>query len=50
VFTKPGASSAIFIDPNMTGHNWKKIGTYEALLPWVAHRSDLNYIIGENDR
>ncbi|HUC55408.1 MAG TPA: PDZ domain-containing protein [Candidatus Cybelea sp.] len=35
-------------DPNMTGHNWKKIGErYEALLPWVAHRSDLNYIIGE---
>jgi len=32
----------------MTGHNWKKIGErYEALLPWVAHRSDLNYIIGE---
>jgi len=25
----------------MTGHNWKKIGErYEALLPWVAHRSD----------
>jgi tricorn protease len=35
-------------DPNMTGHDWKKIGErYEALLPWVAHRSDLNYIIGE---
>jgi tricorn protease len=35
-------------DPNMTGHNWKKIGErYEALLPWVAHRSDLNYILGE---
>jgi len=35
-------------DPNMTGHNWKKIGErYEALLPWVANRSDLNYIIGE---
>ena len=35
-------------DPNMTGHNWRKIGErYEALLPWVAHRSDLNYIIGE---
>ncbi len=35
-------------DPNMTGHNWRKIGDrYEALLPWVAHRSDLNYIIGE---
>ena len=35
-------------DPNMTGHDWKKIGDrYEALLAWVAHRSDLNYIIGE---
>jgi len=32
----------------MTGHNWKQIGDrYEALLPWVAHRSDLNYLIGE---
>src|SRR5579864_707457 len=35
-------------DPNMTGHDWKKIGDrYEALLPWVVNRSDLNYIIGE---
>jgi tricorn protease len=35
-------------DPAMTGHDWKKIGDrYEALLPWVAHRSDLNYLIGE---
>jgi tricorn protease len=35
-------------DPNMTGHNWQKLGArYEALLPWVAHRSDLNYLIGE---
>ena len=35
-------------DPNMTGHDWKKLGArYEALLPWVAHRSDLNYLIGE---
>lgn len=35
-------------DPDMTGHDWNKIGKrYEALLPWVAHRSDLNYIIGE---
>ncbi len=35
-------------DPNMTGHNWQKLGErYEALLPWVAHRSDLNYLIGE---
>ena len=35
-------------DTNMTGHDWNKIGArYEALLPWVAHRSDLNYLIGE---
>src|SRR5258708_5075636 len=35
-------------DPAMTGHNWKQIGDrYEALLPCVAHRSDLNYLIGE---
>jgi tricorn protease len=35
-------------DPEMTGHDWKKIGErYEALLPWVADRSDLNYLIGE---
>ncbi|HEY1342977.1 MAG TPA: PDZ domain-containing protein, partial [Bryobacteraceae bacterium] len=35
-------------DPEMGGANWAAIGKrYEALLPWVAHRSDLNYIIGE---
>jgi tricorn protease len=35
-------------DPAMTGHDWKAMGArYEALLPWVAHRSDLNYLIGE---
>jgi tricorn protease len=35
-------------DPNMGGADWERIGKrYEALLPWVAHRSDLNYIIGE---
>jgi len=35
-------------DANMTGHDWEKLGArYEALLPWVAHRSDLNYLIGE---
>jgi tricorn protease len=35
-------------DPKMTGHDWEKIGKrYEALLPWVAHRADLNYLIGE---
>ena len=35
-------------DPDMGGLDWDKIGRrYQALLPWVAHRSDLNYIIGE---
>jgi tricorn protease len=35
-------------DPAMTGHDWKMLGErYERLLPWVAHRSDLNYLIGE---
>jgi tricorn protease len=35
-------------DPAMMGKDWKKIGDrYEALLPWVVDRSDLNYIIGE---
>lgn len=35
-------------DPGMCGVDWAAIGKrYEALLPWVAHRSDLNYIIGE---
>lgn len=35
-------------DPNMRGLNWEQIGKrYEALLPHVAHRSDLNYIMGE---
>jgi len=35
-------------DPNMGGLDWAAIGKrYEALLPWVAHRSDLNYLIGE---
>jgi len=35
-------------DPNMRGLDWRAVGArYEALLPWVAHRSDLNYVIGE---
>jgi tricorn protease len=35
-------------DPEMGGLDWTMIGKrYEALLPWVAHRSDLNYIIGD---
>ncbi len=37
-----------FWDPDMGGKDWKKIGRrYEKLLPWVAHRRDLNYLIGE---
>lgn len=37
-----------FWDPEMGGRDWAAIGKrYEALLPYVAHRSDLNYIIGE---
>ena len=37
-----------YYDPAMGGKDWAAIGKrYEALLPWVAHRSDLNYIIGE---
>jgi len=35
-------------DPAMGGLDWNAIGKrYDALLPWVAHRSDLNYLIGE---
>ncbi len=35
-------------DANMGGLNWRQMGErYESLLPWVAHRSDLNYIIGD---
>jgi len=37
-----------YYDPNMGGLDWAKIGKrYEALLPYVAHRRDLSYIIGE---
>ncbi len=37
-----------FWDPGMGGKDWDAIGKrYEKLLPWVAHRSDLNYLIGE---
>ncbi len=33
---------------NMHGYDWKAIGDrYRALLPHVAHRSDLNYVLGE---
>jgi tricorn protease len=37
-----------FYAANMHGYDWKKIGDqYRALLPYVGHRADLNYIIGE---
>ncbi len=33
---------------NMHGYDWKAIGDrYRPLLPYVAHRSDLNYVLGE---
>jgi tricorn protease len=33
---------------NLHGYNWKEIGDrYRQLLPHVAHRSDLNYVLGE---
>jgi tricorn protease len=35
-------------DPAMGGLDWEIIGKrYEALLPWVVDRDDLNYILGE---
>lgn len=35
-------------DPGLGGADWAAIGKrYQALLPWAAHRSDLNYLIGE---
>ncbi|MEM7352533.1 MAG: S41 family peptidase [Acidobacteriota bacterium] len=37
-----------FYVENMHGYDWRAIGDrYRALLPHVAHRSDLNYIISE---
>jgi tricorn protease len=37
-----------FYVENMHGYDWLAIGErYRALLPYVAHRSDLNYILGE---
>ncbi len=33
---------------NLHGYDWQAIGDrYRTLLPWVAHRSDLNYVLGE---
>jgi tricorn protease len=37
-----------FYAPNMHGYDWKAIGDqYRQLLKWVAHRADLNYVLGE---
>jgi tricorn protease len=37
-----------FYAPNMHGYDWEAIrARYSQLLPYVAHRSDLNYVIGE---
>jgi tricorn protease len=37
-----------FYDPKMLGLDWMAIGKrYEGFLPYVAHRSDLNYVIGQ---
>ncbi len=37
-----------FYVDNMHGYDWVALRQqYEALLPYVAHRSDLNYVIGE---
>lgn len=37
-----------FYDPNMHGVNWKAMhDRYAVLLPYVNHRNDLTYIIGE---
>lgn len=36
-----------FYDPNMLGLNWKAIGDrYASYLPYVSHRTDLNYVLG----
>jgi tricorn protease len=37
-----------YYDPAMGGLDWKAIGErYRQLVPYVAHRADLNYILGE---
>lgn len=37
-----------FYDPNMHGVNWKAMhDKYAPLLPYVSHRDDLTYLIGE---
>ncbi len=37
-----------FYDPNMHGQDWDQIRSkYQALVPHVAHRADLDYVFGE---
>jgi tricorn protease len=37
-----------FYVKNMHGYNWEALrDQYRSLLPYVAHRSDLNYVLGE---
>ncbi len=37
-----------YYDPAMGGLDWKAVGErYRQLVPFVAHRADLNYILGE---
>ncbi|MBE0592085.1 MAG: PD40 domain-containing protein [Gemmatimonadales bacterium] len=37
-----------FYVSNLHGYDWKAMGDrYRQLLPYVAHRSDLNYVLGE---
>jgi tricorn protease len=37
-----------FYDPNMHGVDWRGIREkYEALIPYVSHREDLNYLLAE---
>jgi tricorn protease len=37
-----------FYDPNLHGADWQKIhDKYAIMLPWVNHRNDLSYLIGE---
>lgn len=38
----------LYYDPGMGGLDWNAVGErYRQLVPYVAHRSDLNYLLGE---
>ena len=38
----------LYYDPAMAGLDWKAVGErYRQLVPYVAHRTDLNYLLGE---